>query len=329
MSIKNFALFLLLLLGLTMAQSTMSDLIIHDDKTGQQEVSTIRWNGGYAFTAAASYIFGFIFLILGHLFRRVWLNKSSKWKYINAAIQYASLPAIIGVVFAFLFVGMGATLCYAGWFGPADMVSLHVDKDALGAGTLANWFVVNALPMKGNNNFYPWYFPVAAVFFSLVPLTMGCAYFNRLEIESVLAFGGGAFFIAFMDYLTFVSLNFTGWYVYIIGSVLFMAFNSFMLWSYREAIGWGTGIASVVPFIYGSAILILAAVGSYSAHLYYADVIYIWLSAVLPTLLIFIGATFLFLGAHVTPNNTTMKTKGINAEVPAAGMVQSFIVSTN
>lgn len=293
--------------------SGMEDTIIHCTKDGEQNVSTILWIGGYALSASACYITAFIVLLLGHIARRVAAkDKKGRWRVTDWAIQYASLPAIIAMAYAFIFIGTASLLVYGGWFGPANMVSLHVDPAASSITDLSKWFVQNSLPKQGHLNFFPWYFPVFTGLFSIAFVSMAAAYFNRLETESALTFFTAGVVIAILNFLSFVSANTVGWYLFVIGSTLVAIFNTVMLIAYSEAGGKGVWFASTFPLGYHILQVVLVCTGSYSAHLYYTDVTFIWMAVGFPIFCLAFSAFYIWGGAWVYKTSHPVPTSGLS-----------------
>lgn len=292
----------------------MTDPIVYATKAGEQDASTLLWNGGYVLPAAGNFILGFIVLIMGQTIARR-MKTGQKIRWIDRAVQYANASSVTVMALAFLFFAIGCALVYSGLFGPANMMSLHFDPLAAGMGDIKQWFVQNALPKIGKSqyNFFHWIFPVIAVLLTQPIVLAATAYFNGFEDNGANTLVVTGLITTVLHVLTYVHPNTTGWYLYMVGALALTFLDAWMIYGGREAAGAPTMIAPGIPIIYEAAILIILAVGSYSSQLYTMDVTYIWLQVVLTTLCIVFSAFFTWGGyykvARATKDEATANKK--------------------
>ena len=293
----------------------MSDPIIITTKIGEQDASTLLWNGGYVLPAGANFFLGFIVLILGHTIGRQ-IKAGPKVKWFDKIVQYANASSVTTMALTFLLFSMGCTLVYSGLFGPANLMSLHFDPLAAGVGDITQWFVVNALPKIGSSqyNFYHWIFPVIAVLLTHPLVLVATSYFQGFESSAANTIGFTGLIITLLNILTYTHPNTTGWYLYIIGAMLLTLFDAYMSYAARENGGPVTYIAPFVPIVYEGAILIILGVGSYSTAKYTMDVTYIWLQCVLTFLCIVFSLFFAFAGKFKVAKATAAETAANKAK---------------
>jgi len=299
----------------------MSDIIIPAPKVGEQDASTLLWNGGYVLPAAANYIVAFILLIMAYVFtRRLKANNTRK---IDNIMRMASLPAVTTMCLAFLWLATACALIYSGVFGPANLVSLHVDPAAVGI-DITQFYVQNALPKIGTSqyNFFPWIYPMIATLLSEAFVFMAAGYFNKFEDYAAGVVGVTAIIVGILNLLTYTHINTTGWYLYIVGAMCLTIFDSVMIYMSREVIGIPTGIAAAVPFITQVVITVQLAVGSYSTAKYTMDVTMIWLQSTLGAWYILVTLFFMFAAyytvAKVGAEKTKENKKPVSASYPNA-----------
>lgn len=287
----------------------MSDPIVITSKIGEQDASTLLWNGGYVLPAGANFFLGFIVLILGHTIGRQ-IKTGQKVRWMDKLVQYANASSVTTMALTFLLFSMGCALVYSGLFGPANMMSLHFDPLAAGVGDITQWFVVNALPKIGTSqyNFYHWIFPVIAVLLTHPLVLMATSFFQGFESTAANTIGFTGIIVTVLNVLTYVHPNTTGWYMYIIGAMLLTIFDAYMSYASRENGGPVTYIAPFVPIVYEVAIMIILTVGSYSSALYTMDVTYIWLQCVLTFLCIVFSLFFAFAGKFKVAKATSAET---------------------
>lgn len=276
---------------------------------GEGAGATAKWLGGYAFGAGAKIVTSFLLVILTqYLGRRNASKRYTGWKYIDLAIK-ASLPlALYPLILYVLFSGIGNMFVFNNVFGPANLMSLHVDQ------TVANpteYHLSGGLPgyeTSHGNNFFPWIFPMCFEYTGMIFLAVSLAGLARLEFQNMVLAGIGGFVIQCSVFLTQVNYVESHWGATITCGLLFSLAIPALILLMAEVRGFVMfGFMLTMP-IYVGVWYLLTALGSFQLMDYSTDTIFIWETTVFPGMAIIIWFLMLVLGNYVKPAISKMPT---------------------
>lgn len=271
---------------------------------GEGAGATAKWLGGYAFGAGAKIVTSFLLVILTQwLGRRGDGKRYTGWKWVDLAIR-GSLPlALYPLILYVLFSGLGNMFVFNNVFGPANLMSLHVDQ----SGALANpteFHLSGGLPgyeTSHGNNFFPWIFPMLFEYTGIIFLAVSLAGLARLEFQNMVLAGIGGFVIQCCVFLTQVNYVESHWGATITGGLLFSIAIPALILVMAEVRGFIMfGFMLTMP-IYVGIWYLLTALGSFQLMNYSTDTIFIWETTVFPGLAIVIWFLMLVLGNYVKP----------------------------
>lgn len=269
---------------------------------GEGAGATAKWLGGYAFGSGAKIVTSFVLVILTQwLGRRGAAKKYTNWKYVDLAIK-ASLPlALYPLILYLLFSGIGNMFVFNNVFGPANLMSLHVDSTATNA---TEYHLSGGLPgsqTSHGNNFFPWIIPHAFEYSGVIFLAVSLAGLARLEFQNMVLAGIGGFFIQCTLFLTSVNVIESHWGATITGGLLFSLAIPALILIMAEVRGFAMfGFMLTLPLFTGLWFL-FTALASYQLMDYSTDTIFIWETTLFPGMAILFWFLMLVLGNYVKP----------------------------
>lgn len=295
-----------------MAINLIDEVLNPSVQYGQGAGATDLWAGGYAFGAAAKFITAMALVVVTQWFGRrggATPFKSTGYTRVDLMIR-ASLPAALYPFILFLlFSAIGNAFVFNNIFGPADLMSLHVDQTPVGSGGLLNptFFhltggLSGAITSHGNN-FYPWIYPHAFEYTGIIFLMVGLALLARLNFENAVLAGIGGFGIACFVFLTYVNVTQSHWGLMIPGGVILSITLPIMLFMMAEVRGLVLfGFMASVP-VYTAIMYTFGAISSYALMDYSTDTMFIWETTVYPGLHVLVWFAAVLLGNSVYPKD--------------------------
>lgn len=276
--------------------------------------ATYLWAGGYAFAAAAKFITAILMVLLvqwvGRRGRTI-QQKTTGYPRIDLMIR-ASLPAALYPFILFLlFSAIGNAFVFNNIFGPANLMSLHVDQTPNVDGGLLNpsFFHLSGglsgVITHHGNNFYPWIIPHMFEYTGIIFLLVGVALLARLEFQNAVLAGIGGFAIACFVFLTYVNTTESHWGEMIPGGLILSITLPVMLFIMAEVKGLVLfGFMATIP-IYTGLMYMFGALSSYQLMDYSTDTMFIWETTVYPGLHVVVFFCALLLGNALTSKLTT------------------------
>ncbi len=295
---------------------------------GEGVGATARWAGGYAFAAAAKFITSFALVIFTQwVGRRAATGKNFGYKRIDLMIR-ASLPAALYPFLLYLlFSAIGDAFVFNNIFGPANLMSLHVDQTPTVDGGLLNptaFHLSGGLPGSATshgNNFFPWIIPHMFNYSGIIFLAVGLALLARLEFQNAVLAGIGGFTTACFVFLTYVNTAESHWGAMIPGGLLMSIAVPALIFLMSEVRGLVMfGFMLTMP-LYAGLMYLFGALSSWQLMVYSTDTMYIWETTVFPGMMIVIWFLMLVLGNAVVPKIRTPSAGNVSASA-AAGQKQ-------
>lgn len=291
---------------------------------GEGAGATVLWSGGYAFGAAAKFIVALILVMVTQWFGRrakAMPFKSTGYARVDLMIRASLTAALYPFILFLLFSAVGNAFVFNNIFGPANLMSLHVDQTPVGSGGLLNptfFHLSGGLSgsvVHNGNNFFPWIIPHMFEYTGIIFLLVGLALLARLNFENAVLAGIGGFIIACFVFLTYVNVTESHWGVMIPGGVIMSLTLPIMLFVMAEVRGMALfGFMATIP-VYTALMYTFGAISSYAVMDFSTDTIFLWETTVYPGFMIIVWLAAILLGNSVYPKDRKMM--GVQAAMPA------------
>lgn len=312
-----------------MSLNTIDEVLNPTPLFGEGAGATALWSGGYAFGAAAKFITAIVLVLVTQWFGRRGKAvpfKTTGYDRIDLMIRAALPMALYPFILFLLFSAIGNAFVFNNIFGPANLMSLHVDQTPTIDGGLLNptFFHLSgglsgAVTSHGNN-FFPWVYPHAFEYTGIIFLMVGLALLARLEFHNAVMAGIGGFGIACFVFLTYVNTTSSHWGLMIPGGIVLSITLPVMLFAMAEVRGLVLfGFMASAP-IYTGLMYTFGAIASYQLMDYSTDTIFIWETTVFPGIHVLVWLLAILLGNSVYPKER--KAMLNQAAVPMSEMKQ-------